>query len=119
MNCVYLNVSSALLVLTASIFLLFEEGSWFSSVVEPAGSDGAPLPAVAGDRSIGVVALLLSLPEEPLVQSDTPLLTCNNRPKSVELRYKHGYRSDSLNRTQKIIDWDTTFLDFLRTESNQ
>ena len=66
-------MSSALLVLTASIFLLFEDGSWFSSVVEPAGSDGA----VAGDRSIGVVGLLLSLPDEPLVQSDTPLLACN------------------------------------------
>ena len=77
MNCVqYLNVSSALLVLTASIFLLFEEGSWFSSVVEPTGSaDG-----VAGDRSIISVVVALSLPEEPLVQSDTPppLLTCNN-----------------------------------------
>ena len=34
----------------------------------------------------------------------------------VDISY-HVYRSDSEIRTQKIIDWDTTFFDFILTES--
>ena len=69
---IYLNVSSCL-ILASPIFLLFEEGSRFSSVEVPDGSaEVAEADVRAGGGSGVAVPLLLSLPEP--FMSDTPLV---------------------------------------------